>query len=160
MNDMTKSTILPKIDLSSLATYEVGVMQSSAHRLMSKIKSHYLEQYDLTAMQWFALGYINDAGPDGMSLTALKDILDTTMPFITNTINLLESKGLIRKITKPGDNRTKIVFINPSYKPLLKQIEVGLRDELRRELYGNDTITRDELQTYVNVIYKMVQSSK
>ncbi|MEO5950554.1 MAG: MarR family transcriptional regulator [Candidatus Saccharimonadales bacterium] len=160
MNDMTLSTTNSEFTLSSLTTYEVGVMQSTAHRLTSKVKSQFLSQYELTAMQWFALGYINDSSPDGMSLTALKDILDTTMPFITNTINLLESKGLIRKVTKPGDNRTKIVYLNPSYKPLIKQIEAGLRDELRKELYGNDAITRDELQTYVDVLYKMVEHRK
>lgn len=160
MKHMTKSTKFSKTDLATLATYEVGVMQSTAHRLMGKIKADYLSQYDLTAMQWFALGYINDAGPDGMSLTALKDILDTTMPFITNTINLLESKGLIRKITKPGDNRTKIVFLNPSYKPLIKQIEAGLRDQLRVELYGIDTISREELQTYVIVLSKMIENGR
>ena len=146
-----------KKDISQISTYESGVMQSTAHRLTMKIKSEYLAQYDLTPMQWFVIGYVYESGSEGIRLNDLRRIIDSTMPFITNTVNQLEAKGILHKVSNVDDSRVKVAKLNPKYKNLVEKIEYGLRVKLKEELYDKDHISREELSTYISVIYKITQ---
>jgi DNA-binding MarR family transcriptional regulator len=149
-----------KKDISQITTYESGVVQAAAHRLTMKIKTDYLSQYDLSVMQWFVIGFTYDAGIDGIRLSQLMKSLDTTMPFITNLVNTLELKGIINKVSDITDSRVKIAKLHPSYLSKVEEIETGLRETLRNELYRHDHITRDELSDYISVLYKIVQANK
>lgn len=153
---MSKSTDFIKKDISQISTYRSGVAQAAAHRLMNRFIADYLLAYDLTPMQWFTLGYIYDCGDEGCRLSDLARALDTTLPFVTNTINLLESKGAVRKITHTGDSRIKLVSITPRYRKTIQEIEAGLRERMREKLYSENHITRDELQAYIHVLYKIL----
>lgn len=145
-------------DISQITTYQSGVLQSSAHRALGRVKSDYLSQYGLTAMQWFAIGFVNDAGKKGIRLNDLMRLLDTTMPFITALINGLEAKDIIYKVSDTKDSRVKIAILNPSYRSTVTTIEEGLRDELRLRLYNEGNISRAELQAYISVLYKITKS--
>lgn len=147
-------------DISNITTYESGVMQSTAHRILGRINAKYLSQYELTAMQWFVIGFVYDAGKKGMRIGDLMRKLDTTMPFITTIVNLLESRNILTKVNDTTDSRVKIVRIHPDYIAKVSEIEAGLRDELRLQLYRSDSISRDELSTYITVLYKIALSSK
>ena len=148
-----------KKDISQITTYQSGVMQSAAHRLMSRMKSQYLSQYELTARQWFVIGFVYDAGTKGIRLNELMKILDTTMPFVTTIVNMLESKNILYKTSDMTDSRVKLATLNPKYRHTVEEIESGLREELRTELYEKDNISREELQAYITVLHKMTQSS-
>lgn len=147
-------------DISQISTYESGVMQSTAHRILGRINADYLSQYGLTPTQWYIIGYAHDAGSDGVRLSQLKHLLDTTMPFITMTVTLLESKDILQKISHTSDSRVKIARLNPLYIKTVSEIEQGLREELRIRLYNQDNISRDELTTYIKVLYKIAQTNK
>jgi DNA-binding MarR family transcriptional regulator len=147
-------------DISQITTYQSGAMQSTAHRILTRIKTEYLSQYGLTPTQWFVIGYSYDAGTAGIRLNDLMKILDTTMPFITTVVNLLESKGILQKISDTGDSRVKIARLNPNYQTTVEEIEAGLREELRLRLYHEDHISREELATYITVLYKIAQTNK
>lgn len=145
-------------DISHITTYQSGVMQSTAHRILGRIKTEYLSQYNLTSMQWFVIGYTYDAGETGIKLNDLMKQLDTTMPFITTIINTLEAKGIVHKISDTKDSRVKIAVLNHSYRSTVEEIEDGLREELRTRLYREDNISREELAAYIAVLYKIAQT--
>ncbi|MDB5176611.1 MAG: Transcriptional regulator, MarR family [Candidatus Saccharibacteria bacterium] len=147
-------------DISQITTYQSGVMQSTAHRILTRIKTEYLSQYGLTSTQWFVIGYAYDAGSTGIRLNDLMKVLDTTMPFITTIVNLLESKDILQKVSDTSDSRVKIARLNPTYRSTVEEIESGLREELRVKLYREDSISREELATYISVLYKIAQSNK
>jgi len=147
-------------DISQISTYESGVMQSTAHRILGRINSDYLSQYGLTPTQWYIIGLAYDAGASGVRLSELKYVLDTTMPFVTTTVNHLESKGILQKMSHIDDSRVKIAKLSPLYKKTVVEIEHGLREELRTKLYSQDNISRDELAAYIKVLYKIAQSNK
>lgn len=149
-----------KKDISHITTYESGVIQSSAHRVLSRIKSDFLLQYDLTSMQWFVIGLVYESGSTGLRLNELMKVLDTTMPYITNVVNTLEAKDILHKVSDVHDSRVKIALLNPKYKKTVTEIEHGLRDELRQKLYREDQISREELATYISVLYKITQAHK
>lgn len=145
-------------DISQITTYQSGVMQSTAHRILGRIKTEYLSQFNITSMQWFVIGYAYDAGDTGIKLNDLMKQLDTTMPFITTIVNALESKGIIHKISDTKDSRVKIAVLNQSYRSTVEEIEEGLREELRMRLYREDNISRQELAAYIAVLYKISQT--
>ncbi len=149
-----------KKDISQITTYESGIMQSTAHRILSRIKSDYLAQYTLTSMQWFVIGLVSDAGKNGIRLNDLMKMLDTTMPYITTVVTTLEAKGILHKISDTEDSRVKLAILNPTYKSTVDEIEHGLRAELRSKLYREDHISREELSIYIAVLYKIAQADK
>lgn len=150
-----KSSNFFEKDLSQITTYQSGIAQASAHRLINRVVTDFLLAYGLSPMQWFAIGMIYDASPAGMRLSDLAKVLDTTLPYITNTIALLESKGIVKKLTHTGDSRIKLVSIVANKETMIEEIESGLRERMREELYHEDNISREELATYIRVLYKI-----
>lgn len=147
-------------DISQISTYESGVMQSTAHRILGRINADFLSNYGLTPTQWFIIGLAYDAGSEGIRLGTLKEMLDTTMPFITTSVNHLESKGILQKLSHTDDSRVKIAKLNPQYAATVKKIEAGLREELRTQLYAQGDINREELAAYISVLYKIARANK
>jgi DNA-binding MarR family transcriptional regulator len=157
---MAKSTEFSEKEIARITTYQSGIAQASAHRAMNRLVSDFLLQYGLSAMQWFTLGTIYDSGSGGIRLSDLMRKLDTTLPYITNSVALLESKGLVRKVAHAGDSRIKMVSIEPKHRKQIETIEADLRVHLREVLYTKDRITRDELQNYITVLYKIVEHAR
>lgn len=154
---MNKSSDFSKKDISQISTYQSGIVQASAHRILNRVTSDFLLQFGLTSMQWFIIGHIHDAGDGGLRISDLMRKVSTTLPYITNIVSLLESKGMVRKITHSGDSRIKLVSIAPNYRDTVEEIENGLREHLRQTLYHKDRISREELNDYIAVLYKIVR---
>lgn len=152
---MTKISNFSQKDLSQIPTYESGIAQASAHRAVTRHVSDYLSRYDLSSMQWFTIGIIFQAGPEGIRLSHLAKRLSTTMPYVTTTLAALEARGIVQKVTHADDSRIKLVTVTSEYLGRIQQIEDGLRDYLRVALYKDSGITRDELKVYISVLYKM-----
>ena len=156
---MAESNNFHNKDISQITTYQSGIAQAAAHRVVNRVVSDFLLRYDLSAMQWFTLGAVYDSGKTGIRLSDLTRRLDTTLPYVTNTINLLESKSMVQKISHAGDSRIKLVSITPEYVSTVVEIETDLREHLRQVLYADDHISRDELQAYITVLYKLAHGS-
>lgn len=146
-------------DMAQITTYQSGIAQASAHRTINRVVTDYLLRYGLSSMQWFILGFIYDAGETGIRMSDLMRKVHTTLPYITNTVALLESKGMINKIGHEGDSRIKLVRVDAAYISTVEEIEEGLRDHLRTTLYHEDGISRAELQNYITVLYKIVNNN-
>lgn len=139
--------------LANITTYQSGVAQASAFRVVKHHTSHLLKDYNLTSMQWFTVGTVLDAGSEGVRISDLAKQLDTTLAYMTTTVNLLESRGILTKRAHQYDARTKLVAVNPKYKKTCTKIEEALRVRLREVLYKN--ITPEELKIYIQVLYKI-----
>lgn len=140
------------IELKDLTTYQAGVYQARAFRALKHMKNHILEPYDMTMMQWLVLGLIIDSGDNGIRTTRLAEQLDTTQAFITNTVNALETKKMIRRERDSQDSRAHCVVFNQEKNELVIQIEEKMRKELRNTIYKK--VTPEELRIYMNVLAK------
>ncbi len=147
-------------DISEISTHESAIVQAAAHRTTVKVLQKFLSNYGLTSTQWSIIGLSYNAGDKGVRLKDLMATLDTSMPFITSTVNLLEVKGIVDKVNDPNDNRIKSAVLKPSYRLEVEKIENKLRNVLRQELYAQDNITREELDTYITVLYKIARANK
>lgn len=139
--------------LSQTTTYQAGVIQSTMTRQIKKFTDDCLREHGITTMQWFVIGTIYDAGSAGIRISALSKKVDTNIPYITNTINLLESRGMVVREETPGDNRARVVKIDPKFAPKCPVIEDSLRQKMRDGIYSH--IEPHELQTYLSVIEKL-----
>lgn len=151
---MTQSRSFPqfsqKFDLKDVATYHVGALESAAHRSLRVYKDAFLKKYGLSGMQWYIVGTVHDAGKNGMRITDLSQRLGTTLGFMTNSVNLLESRDILRRINNAADSRSKFIVMNPTYQKTYEAVEVELRSELRKAIYKD--ISADELKAYIQTL--------
>lgn len=147
---MSSKNLPDDFSVSKYTTYQVGALQSAAHRALRKHKDACLQDYGITGMQWYIIGTVLDAGRKGMRITDLAQFMGTTMAFMTNTVNLLESKGMLVRSTNDDDSRSRMIKVAPKFKPQCKKIEADLRQKLRNSMYANLTI--EDLNTYIKVL--------
>ena len=138
------------MDLSKITTYQAGVIQASANRKLQKITDTILLQYGLTKMQWFIIGTVLDAGSKGIRLSELSERLGTTMSYLTNTVNILESRRILDRKSNEEDTRSKIITVNASYASKCNEIEKTLRDGMRGSIYSQ--IDPVDFKTYIKVM--------
>ncbi len=159
---MTKSRkniqTVENLDLKGIATYHVGRLESASHRSLRAYKDSCLKKYGLSAMQWYIIGAIYDTGNKGMRITDLSNHLGTTLGFMTNSVNLLESKKIVVRSDSTVDSRAKIVMIKESYKKTCRVIERDLRDHLRKTIYNE--LTREELKAYIKTLQILTSLDK
>lgn len=153
MNSLSTSDPKHQNKLSTITTYHAGILQSSTHRLLQKYSDEILKPYGITKMQWMIIGSVLDEGEQGVSITDLAKKLDTTLSYLTNTINLLESKGILERTAHDKDDRVKLVTVNTKFLLKCKEIETHLRDHLRKVIYKD--ITPEEFLTYIQVLQKL-----
>lgn len=153
---MSSKNSYNRADLTGLPTYAAGVMQSTTYRLLMKFTDAAVHPYGITSMQWFMIGTIYEAGEMGITIGELSKRLDTTMSYVTNTMNLLVSRNIIERVSSKSDLRSKSVHIHPSFVPKFHQIEGDLRKKLQGVLYVD--ITPAELLTYIKVLQKINSS--
>lgn len=137
-------------DLSKITTYQSGVAQATAYRIVKAHTAEALREFNLSSMQWFTIGTVLDAGTAGIRLSDLAKRLDTTIAYMTSTVNMLESRGILLKTPHETDARTKLVSVNPDYVDTCEHIEQHVRQRLRELLYNK--ISREQLTTYVEVL--------
>ncbi|CAN5187760.1 hypothetical protein BH11PAT4_BH11PAT4_5280 [soil metagenome] len=140
-------------DIHRVTTYQAGVAQSAMHRLIQKECDEYLKEFGITKMHWLIIGTVLDAGEDGMRITDIAEKLQTGLPYLTTTVNLLESKGILERSTDGNDSRAKSVKINSTFKPKCVGIEKTLRERLRKSIYSK--VGTSDFITYMEVLYKL-----
>jgi DNA-binding MarR family transcriptional regulator len=138
------------MDITKISTYQAGVSLASATRNVHKIFTTLLRDHGVTCMQWFVLGTIFDSGSEGIKLSLLSDKLQTGLPFITNTINLLESKGWVERRGSLIDSRSKCVSVTDEARQKIHDIEADLRNRISTAVYRE--CSRDELTVFMEVL--------
>lgn len=137
-------------DLRKITTYQSGVTQASAYRVVKRQTAHALRDFNLSCMQWFTIGTVLDSGTEGIRLSDLAKKLDTTLAYMTTTVNLLESRKILNKRAHRYDARTKLVSVSASYVKVCSEIETHVRKHLSELLYNK--ISNEELSNYVHVL--------
>lgn len=138
---------------TALTTYQAGVMQATVHRSLQKYCDQVLNQYGISKSQWLVIGTVLDHGSTGIRLSELAKELDTTMAYLTNSINLLESKNILIRTVSRNDTRAKYVTVNPSFASQCKEIEETLRVSLRKLMYSN--VNNDDFRIYMKVLHQI-----
>jgi DNA-binding MarR family transcriptional regulator len=142
---------------SSLPTYQAVVLQSRAHRAIKESLTRLLRNHGITMMQWSIIGLIADAGKGGMRISDLAQKLDTSLAFITTSVNVLEAKSLVYRVGHARDNRSKLVHLNPDFAPRVATIEAEVSKKQMAEVYH--AISPTDLTIYFNVLSALAKKA-
>lgn len=143
--------------LSDTTTYQTTLLQARAHRALKTKMSYFLRPHNLTMMQWAIVGSLHGAGQEGMRVSDLAHQLDTSLAFVTTTLNVLEAKNIVQRDHHTKDNRAKVVRLTDVFTPKVGNIEQEVALKMRDWLFP--TIGRDDLETYVNVLDKISRAA-
>lgn len=150
---ISQGNIVLTMDLSKITTYQAGATQANMHRKLQKICDTILQPYGVTKMQWLIIGYVLDAGRDGIRVSDLADKLGTTMSYLTNSVNLLESRAILERRDNASDTRSRMIVVCENYIPTCQEIERTLRDGLRKSIYAK--IDPKEFVIYIKVMREL-----
>lgn len=149
---------MDNFDISKISTYDAGIAQSAMHRLLQKISDEILQPFGITKMQWMIIGATLDAGKNGIRISDLSRKLGTTLPYVTTSVHLLESRNILKKQGNGQDSRSKLISVEPSFLPKCKEIEKVLRAGLRESIYKH--VKPEEFSIYLKVLYELTELSK
>lgn len=141
------------IDLSKITTYQSGATQAFVHRELQKICDEILRPYKITKMQWLIIGNVLDTQKKGIRVSDLAEKLGTTISFLTTSVNLLESRGILKRLDNVSDTRSKLIVVNKHYVPRCQEIEATLRGGLRNTIYSE--INPTEFRIYIKVLTEL-----
>ncbi|MDU0332742.1 MarR family transcriptional regulator [Paenibacillus sp. 3LSP] len=111
----------------------IGYIMGMAYRKITALLQHRLKDYDITTEQWSVLHKIYNS--DGMIQKEIADRTGKDKPTITRIIDLLESKGLVRKQAGERDRRSFVVFATERGRELICEtlpIERGVNEEVKQ----------------------------
>jgi DNA-binding MarR family transcriptional regulator len=132
-------------------TYQAGLLQASAYRILRERTKSVLSEYDISDIDWSILGLLQDK----VELTPgdLADILAVKVPFITKTCKNLMQKGLITKVGHDLDGRSFYFLLTDEGDKLVKKVEPVLRKKMVKLIYP---ISTRQLSGYVKTLEKIV----
>jgi len=151
MNQSSESQ--PTFDYTKVTTYQAGVVQAAMHRMLQKESDEYLKEFGISKMQWLIIGSVLDAGEEGMRITELAEIMQTGLPYLTTSINLLVSMGILVRTVSEEDARSKRVRVTEDFQKKCPEIERVLRKGLRESIYSK--VSPEEFATYMKVLYTL-----
>lgn len=110
----------PDIDPSSMVTV-LAIRRTALEE--EKFTEKLFSQYDLNAATFGLLATLRcSAPPEGMTLTQLAQFVLVTPASITNRVDRLEERGLVKRQAVPGDRRRWLVQLTASGENLVDEI--------------------------------------
>lgn len=143
---------------TDLTTYHNTLTQARAHRIIKTKLSYFLRPHNLTMMQWAIVGSLYKSGATGMRVSDLANQLDTSLAFVTTTLNVLEAKGIVERASHAQDNRAKVVHLTKDFMPKVDPIEAEIATKMRDWLMP--VLGREQMETYLTVIHKIANSEQ
>ncbi len=137
-----------------LTTYQIGLVQAQAYRMLQQHFRAGLEPFQITIPEWSLLGVVNDGGQ--LTLTQITHILKSKASHPTVLVEALVERGLLDRQVHPKDKRTKIVTLTAAGKKLVPKIEAAVRASIRSAIQH---VPRPELETYYQVLAMFAASA-
>ena len=150
-------SLIKKIQTASrnTTTYQVGLLQTKAYRILKHHTARVLFQFDITTVEWGLLGLLNDS-PNGMRLNVLAHELGVEAPFISQMTLRLKKTGYFEHREDSEDSRAKIIMITKDGKVFVEKTEKHLREATKSLL--RDVPAKDIL-AYLSVLESIIRNA-
>ena len=99
----------------------IGFLISDVSRLLRRVYDRRVEPLGLTRSQWRVLVHVYRR--EGVSQTALAQILEIEKPTLGKLVDRLEQKSWVKRHVQEGDQRARRLFITEQARPLIDQME-------------------------------------
>ena len=94
---------------------------------------------------------------DGVPQSALAFITENNKSSITRLISSMEKKNLVARIPSKKDGRVNHIFLTKNGRSIFAEVRPLIQDTFREV---EQDIARDDIQTAINVLQKMLENIK
>lgn len=137
----------------------IGFLISDVSRLLRRVYDRRVEPLGLTRAQWRVLVHVYRR--EGVSQTALAQILEIEKPTLGKLVDRLEQKGWVERRIEVRDQRTRRLVITEQARPLIDQMEElaeavhadaldGVADEETHQLHDTLLAVKSNLLRLLN----------
>lgn len=123
---------------------------TASYRLMQRKITEMLSEEGITQPQFHVLRIAAKTG--GTSMREMSDEMLVTPANMTGIIDRLESRGLIRRGTRKGDRRARIIALTPKGKALQERVSAKYSESMQKALR---VLTDDEQRTLSELHVKL-----
>ncbi len=132
--------------------YRVCLMHARADRVLRLLVANRLEEFDLTMMEWLLLATVCTAPREGMTMTAVAEALDVTLPQVTALANSLVKTKLVKQRVSSKDRRSRYLIATITGKRLIARVEESVNQS--EEDWFKD-IPHDKLLNYIDTVEQL-----
>lgn len=129
--------------------YEACMLHARADRALRLVVARELEQFKVTMMEWLLLGVVVNGPDKGLSMSAIAQNLDVTLPQVTALVSNLIKEKLVKQKTQAHDRRSRHVTATPRGTLLLGDMEKAISSAMRDWVQD---VPRDQLQEYLQTV--------
>ncbi len=150
--------------LSSIEKNQESAIVSGVLRLANLLRKRgdvICQQFGVTTQQWLILLhlakdpnlYLDNEPTDAQPIVAadLADILSVSRPNITNLINSLIEKGLVRQVENSKDRRQKYLILTTEGLNVVNSIEPFRQKANKKLLAQFSTQEKKDILTFINI---------
>ncbi len=153
---MSKLMRIARLALSNPKTYQLGLVQAKAFRILKQQTGAALEPYGITTTEWAFLGMLFDQ-PDGIRAGEAADELGVEAPFVTRLVKSLEGRALIETKSSSEDSRAKVLCLTTAGSAFITEVEPVVRAALRT--LARD-LSRKDLLGYMGTLEGIVRAGE
>lgn len=140
-----------------MKTYQLALLQSKVYRRQRSFTSRFLKEHGLTTLEWTLLGHIFDKSNGGIKISAIADVFAVEISHMTNTLNSLADKGLIKRTAHKDDHRIRLIQITRKGSLLVNKIEHELAENLKSWFADLDS---EILRNYVDALIYIAEKNR
>lgn len=128
-----------------------SLLYRQSYRVLNKVVSEVLEQYQITPLEWAFLSAIQHS--DAITVTELAKVLSVETPMITQITSQEKIQMYIIIKKSKDDKRIRTLNVNAKAKRLLDKIEKNLDETLA--IFFKD-ISQKDIQAHLKVLAYIV----
>jgi len=143
---------------AGLSSYQIGLLQTKAYRILNHETARILKQYDITPIDWALLGLLYDSqlqSKGGRRLSDIAEELGVEAPFVTERAQDLIKLKLVSIIQSKDDKRVKHMELTEKAKLQIPSIEKDLLASMRPLIQGSSI---KEILGYKKVLEQIVKN--
>ncbi|MHA2226829.1 MAG: MarR family winged helix-turn-helix transcriptional regulator [Candidatus Hodarchaeales archaeon] len=95
---------------------EIFSLVNKVSKNLDKFQRMVLNKTNLTPPQYAVINALGVLGEQGLSLSQLANICYSSRPTMTNLIDILEAKNLVKRVSNPKDRRSLLVKLTTTGK--------------------------------------------
>ena len=141
-------------NLSILKTYNSGLLQAKAYRLLKSYISLTLKKYGISTVEWALIGQLYEV--KSVTITEAAKILDVEKPFATNLAETLRKKGFVKRLVDKDDRRSKRISLTDKGNMQVPVIESDVRGAMSKIL---NEVSVEDIFSYVKVLEEIVKNT-
>jgi len=141
--------------INQITSYQLGALHSRAYRNFQESITAELAKFNYTMMEWVLAGLVYDyTSEGGARIGQIARLLDVEISLITNMLNVLQKRGLVKRIIDKSDKRARRIVTTRRCDTDIRKIEKRLQ-KVMEEQFGHGS-TR-ELQAYISTLQNLAK---